>query len=168
MISRRAPRPGGRATGAERPADPAAARTAAAALLARRDFASTELDARLIARGYEPPVATEAVAGLAAQGVLSDERFAHDYVASRAGRGHGPLRIAAELRARGLAAALIEAALAAAVDWRALAGAARARRFGKAPPASWKEKARQARFLQYRGFSADHIRAATGIDPDTD
>jgi regulatory protein len=44
----------------------------------------------------------------------------------------------------------------------------RVRRFGKTPPASWKERTRQARFLQYRGFSADHIRAATGADPDTD
>jgi regulatory protein len=167
MISRRAPRAGGRVKGAERPADPASARTAAVSLLARRDFASTELHARLIARGFEPPAAAEAVAGLAAQGVLSDERYAENYVAYQAGRGHGPLRIASELRARGLAAALIEVALAGA-DWRALAGAVRTRRFGKAPPASWKEKARQARFLQYRGFSADHIRAATGIDPDTD
>jgi regulatory protein len=167
MISRRAPRAEGRANGAERPADPASARTAAVALLARRDFASPELHARLIDRGFEPSAATEAVAGLTAEGVLSDERYAQNYVAYQAGRGHGPLRIAAALRVRGLAPPLIELALAAA-DWRALAGAVRARRFGKAPPASWKEKARQARFLQYRGFSADHIRATTGIDPDTD
>jgi regulatory protein len=168
MILRRVPRPAARGRGAERPADSAAARTAAVALLARRDFASAELRGRLIARGYEAPAAAEAVAGLAAEGVLSDERYAHNYVAYHAGRGQGPLRIAAELRARGLAPALIEVALAAGADWRALARAARTRRFGQAPPASWKERARQARFLQYRGFSADHIRVATGIDPDTD
>ncbi len=149
-------------------ADPAAARAAAVALLARRDFANGELHARLTARGFEAPAATEALAVLAAQGVLSDERYAHNYVAYHAGRGQGPIRIAAELRARGLAQPLIDTALASGPDWRALAGAARVRRFGKAAPASWKERARQARFLQYRGFSADHIRAATGTDPDTD
>lgn len=168
MIARRAPRPAGRVKGVERPGDPAAARTAAVTLLARRDLVSTELHARLLARGYEAPAASAALAGLAAEGLLNDERYAHNYVAYQAGRGHGPLRIASELRARGVAAPLIEAALAAGADWRALAGTVRARRFGKAPPANWKEKARQARFLQYRGFSADHIRVATGIDPDTD
>ncbi|MGO9850532.1 MAG: regulatory protein RecX [Steroidobacteraceae bacterium] len=168
MISRRAPRSARRAKEAERAADPAAARSAAVALLARRDFASGELHARLTARGFTAPAATEALLALAAQGVLSDERYAHNFVAYHAGRGQGPIRIAAELRARGLAQSLIEAALASGSDWRALAGAARIRRFGKAAPASWKEKARQARFLQYRGFSADHIRAATGTDPDTD
>jgi regulatory protein len=35
-------------------------------------------------------------------------------------------------------------------------------------PESWPEKARQARFLQYRGFSSDHIRAALGADFDSD
>jgi len=45
----------------------------------------------------------------------------------------------------------------------------RARRFGAEVPADWREKARQARFLQYRGFSADHIRSALGAsDFETD
>ena len=137
-------------------------------MLARRDFASGELRERLTARGFEAAAAAEALAALMAHGELCDERFAQNYVAYHAGRGHGPIRIAAELRARGVAQPLIEAALADGPDWRAVAGTVRARRFGKAAPPSWKERARQARFLQYRGFSADHIRAATGADPDTD
>jgi regulatory protein len=149
-------------------ADPVAARSAAIALLARRDYASGELHARLTERGFGPSAADAAVAALSAAGVLDDERYAQNYVAYHAGRGQGPIRIAVELRARGLAQPLIDTALASGPDWRALAGAARARRFGKAAPASWKDKARQARFLQYRGFSADHIRAATGTDRDTD
>jgi regulatory protein len=99
---------------------------------------------------------------------VNDERYAYNYVAYHAGRGRGPIRIAADLRACDLTPELIEAALGGGPDWRAVAAATRARRFGKAAPASWREKARQARFLQYRGFSADHIRAATGADPDTD
>jgi len=40
-------------------------------------------------------------------------------------------------------------------------------KFGLEAPASWAQRARRARFLQYRGFSSDHIRAATGAEPDT-
>jgi len=31
-------------------------------------------------------------------------------------------------------------------------------------PKRWPEKAREARFLQYRGFSTDHIRSALGAE----
>lgn len=153
---------------AERAADPVAARAAAVALLARRDLPSGELRERLTARGFSADAAAAALAALAAEGAVNDERYAHNYVAYHAGRGRGPIRIGADLRARGLPQELIEAALESGPDWRAAAAAARARRFGKAAPASWRERARQARFLQYRGFSADHIRSATGADPDTD
>ena len=153
---------------AERTDEPAAARATAVALLARRDLPSGELRDRLAARGFGPEATAAALAALAAEGALDDERYAHNYVAYHAGRGRGPLRIGADLRARGLSAEVIDAALAEGPDWHAAAAAARARRFGKAAPADWREKARQARFLQYRGFSADHIRAATGADPDTD
>jgi regulatory protein len=54
------------------------------------------------------------VADLTARGYLDDEAFAHHWVATRAERGYGPARLRAELRARGVAAPLIEAALAAA------------------------------------------------------
>jgi regulatory protein len=78
------------------------------------------------------------------------------------------LRIASDLRKHGLSGESIEAALAGGGDWHALARKARVGRFGPKPPGSWAEKARQARFLQYRGFSSDHIRTATGADPDLD
>jgi regulatory protein len=153
---------------AEDAADPAAARAAAVAWLARRDLPGGELRERLSARGFGPEAIAAALAALTAEGALNDERYAHNYVAYHAGRGRGPIRIGADLRACGLPPELIEAALGGGPDWRAAAAAARARRFGKATPVSWREKARQARFLQYRGFSADHIRSATGADPDTD
>ena len=47
-----------------------------------------------------------------------------------------------------------------------LARAARARKFGPELPKDWKERSRQARFLQYRGFSTDHIRAVLEGVPD--
>jgi regulatory protein len=62
----------------------------------------------------------------------------------------------------------IDAALATGQDWRARAFEVRIRKFGPEAPEDWAERARQARFLQYRGFSSDHIRAATGADFDPD
>jgi len=143
-------------------------RLAALRLLARRDFATAELRQRLLARGFEPAEVEESVNELTAAKALDDARYAGNYVTYHGGRGEGPLRIAAQLRHLGVADGLIEAALAGGPDWRALARQARQSRFGAKPPANWSEKARQARFLQYRGFSADHIRAATGADSDLD
>ena len=104
------------------------------------------------------------IAELTAERILDDARFASQYVAYHAQRGQGPRRIAMDLGARGVAPALIEAALAAGPDWAALAREVRTRRFGLTPPESWAEKAKQGRFLQYRGFSSDHIRSALGPD----
>jgi regulatory protein len=166
MPARRTSRAAG-AAGVANLSDLAALRAAAVALLARRDFASVALCERLTAKGFAASAAQEVVAELQREGLLNDERYAQNYVTYHAGRGQGPLRIGAELRRQGLPATLIEAALAQGPDWTALARRVRAARFGE-PPSSWPERARQARFLQYRGFSSDHIRAATGADADLD
>lgn len=154
--------------GGEPHADPEAARAAAITLLARRDFASVELRAALCAKGFGESVADEAIAALTVLGVVDDRRYAENYVNSHARRGRGPVRIAAELRRHGVSDAVVDAALASGPDWAALAQRARRSKFGREPPAGWAEKARQARFLQYRGFSSDHIRVATGADTDAD
>jgi regulatory protein len=143
------------------------ARALAVALLARRDFASKELHEKLEAKGFAPGATAAVIADLTRAGLLNDERYAQNYVAYHAGRGQGPMRRAADLRRHGLAAELIDAALASGPDWNALARKVCRAKFGQQPPGSWAQRARQARFLQYRGFSSDHIRAATGAEPDT-
>jgi len=149
-------------------ADPDAARISAITLLARRDFASGELRLKLESYGYHAPVVAAVIAELTEERAVDDARYATHYVAYSVGRGQGPLRITAELRALGVADVLIDAALAGGPDWRVFAREVRARKFGAESPEEWTEKARQARFLQYRGFSSDHIRAATGADFDAD
>jgi regulatory protein len=136
------------------------------ALLARRDFTPRELHDKLAARGFEVAASSSAIEALVREGVLDEGRYAQNYVTYHAGRGQGPVRIAAELRRRGLTAELIEAAIATGPDWRALARKVCHAKFGSQPPGSWAERARQARFLQYRGFSSDHIHAATGAEPE--
>jgi regulatory protein len=159
-------RAGDPAKGEVKARDPEAARLSAVALLARRDYASGELRQKLAHQGYDPTVIESVVANLAAERAIDDARYAQNYVMYHSGRGHGPLRIAADLRALSISEPLIDAALASGPNWRALACEVRARKFGDEPPEEWSERTRQARFLQYRGFSSDHIRAATGADFD--
>jgi regulatory protein len=148
--------------------DPASARSAAIGLLGRRDFSTGELRGRLERKGFEADAVATAVAELVDERALNDARYAANYVSYEAARGHGPLRIASELKALELPGELIDNALTGGPDWRALAREVHHRKFGPDPPADWTEKARQARFLQYRGFSSDHIRSALGADFDLD
>jgi regulatory protein len=150
-------------------ADERTVRTAALALLAGRDFGRAELARRLERRGYPSGVVAAVVEALVAERLLSDTRFVEQFIRQRAGRGHGPVRIRAELRERAVPDAEVEAGLeAAAVDWAATARELRRRRFGVSPPGDYPERARQARFLQYRGFTAEQIRAALGPGEDID
>jgi len=157
-----------KSTQREAPDNAGAAREAAISLLARRDYASGELRVKLEQRGHDGSTAAAVVAELIDERILNDARYAANYVTYHAGRGQGPLRITADLKALGVADDVIETALAAGPDWRALAHEVRVRKFGAQEPSGWPEKARQARFLQYRGFSSDHIRSALGAAADLD
>jgi len=148
-----------------RAADPAAVRAGALALLGRREYAGAELAAALVRKGYASAVVSEVVAELAGERLLDDVRYAESLVRQLAGRGQGPARIRQELLQAGIAAAQVAAALENGTDWHALAREVRSRKFGAAPPSGWPERARQMRFLQYRGFSNDHIGSCLGDAP---
>ncbi len=141
--------------------DPDAARAQALRLLARREHSVLELRRKLEQRGWRGELLDAVLDSLVEQNLLSDRRFAEVYTRGRIERGYGPLRIRAELRERGIDGGLAEAALAAeAPDWIERARDARLRRFGEALPADYRERARQMRFLQQRGFDSGQIRAA--------
>src|SRR3982074_2269977 len=91
--------------------DPEAARMAAIALLARRDFASGELRQKLGSQGYDAAVAAAVVAELIEERAIDDSRYAENYVAYPSGRGPGPGRIGADLPSLGVPADLVAAAL---------------------------------------------------------
>jgi regulatory protein len=141
--------------------DPARARKKAMDFLARREHSAHELRQKLAKAGFDADVAAAAIDRLADDGLQSDARYVEALVHSRISQGKGPNRIRADLAQRGVAEGLVEAALAeSGADWRALASEQRTRKFGAALPADFKEKARQMRFLQYRGFEPDDVRAA--------
>jgi len=140
---------------------PAEVRNAAVAMLARREHAARELCTKLIQKGWPVEQVSAVVAELAADGLQSDGRFTEAFIRSAIARGHGLVRIRAALRERGVDEALIGEQLAGCdADWAGQVEQVRRKRFGAALPGDPKERARQARFLQYRGFSVEQIRRA--------
>jgi regulatory protein len=106
---------------------------------------------------------------LEGSGALAAARFTESFVRQRAARGQGPVRIRLELEERGVGPAQSAECLSSPdYDWLALARTTRAKRFGAARPKDFKERARQARFLQYRGFDAAQIHTALELDADSD
>jgi regulatory protein len=130
-------------------------------LLARREHTAVELRTKLLQRGYESTAVEAVLSSLQDEKLLSDARFVQEFVAARVRRGSGPMKIRAELQGRGVAGELVAEALAGLKAGSAQgADAARRKRFGATPPKDMQERARQARFLQQRGFSMDDIRKA--------
>ena len=135
-------------------------RQRAVSLLARRDHARRELETKLRSKVGDHPALAAVIEWCEEHGFIDDRRFAGFFVRSRIDRGQGGLRIRQELQQRGVASELIESALQETeVDWFALAREVRARRFRQYPQ-DQKEKARQLRFLQGRGFDAEQSFAA--------
>jgi regulatory protein len=135
-------------------------------LLARREHSRGEL-----ARKLRPHVLPEddldaLLDDLSKRKQLSDERYA-ELRAHTLSRKFGAARIAQELRSKGVDKDLAESTADAARSTEVeRARQVWGRKFRK-PPESREERARQARFLQSRGFSFDAIRAVIrGADED--
>jgi regulatory protein len=141
--------------------NPAEARKKAMDYLARREHGYTELINKLIKFGFDANIADDAVAKLIDDGLQSDQRFVEAFVRSRINQGKGPVKIRSELHDKGVAGGIVANGLhEAAQDWHELARQVRLKKFGRERPGDFKDKARQMRFLQSRGFESDHIQAA--------
>jgi len=89
-------------------------------------------------------------------GLLSDARAASAYVRSHAAR-FGAARLRQTLRSKGVAGEVIAAEVSELPDELGRARDIWAKKFGSTPTDA-RDWARQARFLQSRGFSSDVIR----------
>ena len=139
--------------------DAAAVELAAVRLLAVREHSRYELRRKLHGRRYDASLIDGVLDDLERQQLLSDERFAEQYMAQRMRRGFGPLRIRAELEQRGVADPVIAAALERAhPDWEDLLVEAASRKFGEQPGYDLRDLARRGRFLEQRGFPISLIR----------
>jgi len=145
------------------PGDRRTALNKAIACLARREHSAFELRQKLKRSGIETELASRVVSDLERQGLVSDQRFAEAFIRYRSGKGHGPQRIEMELNEKGIDRSLISLMLECSeCDWTRLATDVRIKKFGAGQPADYKERAQQARFLQYRGFTGEQIRCALG------
>lgn len=134
------------------------ARHHAVRLLVNREHSYYELHQKLVQKGHESDSVTTALDDLVARGKLSDERFTEMFITSRVNRGSGPNKIMAELLQKDVSDTIIFQGLRARrVDWLQLAEQSRQKKFGSVIPDNYEEKMRQARYLQNRGFSAEHM-----------
>ncbi|MDP1758032.1 MAG: recombination regulator RecX [Pseudohongiella sp.] len=137
--------------------EPGTLRERALGLLARREHSRAELTRKLESAGFEREAIALLLDAFEAKNWLSDQRFAESYVADHRARA-GSIKLAYDLRQRGVADSVIESVLRDNRDseferarevWK--------KKFG-VPPADAAEKARQFRFMQSRGFSSEVIR----------
>lgn len=149
-----------------RPAlDGRGARVAAFDLLARKAWSGRDLRARLVRRGASVAVAVEVVAELEGKGYVDDQAFARWWAEARArGRRVGSRRLAQELRAKGIAPALVSAAVESAfaevpeADRALEAARRRLPTLLRARPD--RAAARLRDYLLRRGYPASAVRAA--------
>ena len=136
----------------------AAVRRTAMDLLARREHGRVELTRKLRQRGACPDMIDIALDRLTEEGLLSESRYLESYINYRAGSGYGPLRIREELGQRGLSRGDIEEALReSGFNWQEQLEDTWRRKFAGKLPEDAKERARQGRFLSYRGYTMDMI-----------
>ena len=147
-----------------RPAlDARRARTVALDLLARRPWTRRDLTGRLRRRGAPPNVAEAVVAELEARGYVDDRAYAAAWAESRArGRSFGRQRLREELRGRGVARPLVEAAIDRAFEDTpelARTQVAAVRRLAILGRRSPDQAARRLHdYLRRRGYSGDVVR----------
>jgi regulatory protein len=78
-------------------------------------------------------------------------------------RGQGPLRIASDIRQKGISKELLSSVLAEMeIDWFSVVAEVNRRKYGPERPQDPAEKAKRIRFLQSRGFNLEQVVAAVG------
>lgn len=129
-------------------------------LLAMREHSRSELASKLSSASSNSNVIEQVLDDLVRRNLLSDERFAEQYVEMRIRKGYGPLRIRSELEQRGISSNLISLYLdEIGADWRAILRDVATSKFGHQVADTPKQQAKQARFLEYRGFPVSIIRS---------
>lgn len=131
-------------------------RSYAFALLTRREYSKMELLEKLKQYAMNEQEVIDLVDELAEQHYQSDQRVAEQLVASQMRKGKGVYRIKQALQAKGLDSDLIEDDLQD-IDWFEQAYQLKVKKFGTDVATDPKIKAKQVRFLQYRGFTMDII-----------
>lgn len=135
-------------------------RQTALSLLARRDYSEQEMASKLQAEGYSADAICLVITELTQNKLIDDYRFAENYVRKRRAKGYGPNRIHFELQARGINEELIAETLKIADNaWLIDAQSVWQKRFKSKGEKDFKTRAKQIRFLHYRGFTSEQIKS---------
>lgn len=141
---------------------------AAIAMLARRDHSAYELTQKLKIKGYPAGMIEPLLIELAQKGFLNEQRYTENYIYSHRNKGNGPLRIARALEARGIADEMIAKHLQITDNaWFIVVRSVWQKHFKGKMPTNLKERAKQMRFLQYRGFTHEQIGSVFRNEDDT-
>ncbi len=128
---------------------------AAMRMLVRREHSVFELTQKLTTKEFDRVDIEQTLGLLIEQNYQSDERFTADFIQMRFNQGKGPIKIAVDLRQRGINSFDLSMH-----DFYVLAQQIRVRKFGKQIPDDYKQQAKQKRFLQSRGFDFEQINQA--------
>lgn len=142
-------------------------RERALGFLSRREYSYKELEQKLKGYAEEQDDLPALLEDFKKRGWLSEERYTEQIVHARKGK-FGSLKVAHELREHGVAEELISKAVAEVKnDELANARAVQNKKYGYLPT-NREEWAKQARFLQSRGFGFDVIKQVLKGEPDED
>lgn len=128
-------------------------------MLGLKERSRLELAHHLRAKGFTQSTVDFVLDRVRTDGYQSDDRLTARFFAARTDKGFGPLRICAELQARGISTNAIDAYLKVAdPDWHATVRRLIAQRYGEEGPVGQSEQRRCFRFLEQRGFPRALIR----------
>jgi regulatory protein len=126
--------------------------------LSRRDYSTLELSNKLLTKGYQSSDIHLLMTELKQVGLLNEQRFTEHFIHWRRAKGVGPLRIVKELEDRGVPHETIAEQLQITDnEWFSDAHTVWRKQFKGHMPAEYKQRAKQMRFLQYRGFTKEQI-----------
>lgn len=131
-------------------------RSYAFAVLTRKEYSKAELIEKLALYAQDRDEVMELVEELAEQRYQSDQRVAETVLASQKRKGKGPARIQLALKNKKIDQDLIADEMQE-IDWTEQAYQLKLKKYGAEVTKDPKLKAKQIRFLQYRGFDLDTI-----------
>ncbi len=129
-------------------------------LLSMREHSVQELKNKLSLKADNPDTVFAVMDYLTQNDYVSDLRFAEAFVRFRSNKGQGPIKIKAELRAKGVGIQVVDEYLdVGAAMWFDNALVQHDKKFGDEPVKDYSAWSKRARFLQSRGFTMDHIQS---------
>jgi len=132
---------------------------AAMRLLAQNEHTVRQLKTKLRKKDFDVKAIEVVLEDLQQRNLLSDERFAEQYLQMRSRKGFGPVRIEQEMYEKGVSDSLIAISMDNAdINWQELMQQTLQKKYGSGVSLNYEERARRARFLEYRGFPASLIR----------